>query len=457
MYNPAPLRAQVWGQDHEASSLRTLNTFAVDLIGIPSAEDLFWYVAQNVVGRLNFVDCVIYQANDAQTELRQVAAWGEKNPYGRNIINPLVIPFGRGITGQVAQSQRAVIVDDLLKDKNYIPDTQLARSEICVPLVFRGRVVGVIDSEHPEPNAFGEAELEILSTVAAMTGAKLELLAEAQRSTRRYQDLMASHAQLTLEINNRKALEAKLFEAKKLEAIGRLAGRFAHEFNNLLTVILGNLEFLEEDMAGPESGQYLSDASTAASRGARLMQDMLIFAQRTRLEPSIIDMNALVRDFCRSHTAERYSETELQLGERLWSVSADAKAVENILSNLLENAQDAMPSGGRVIVQTENIRHHLAANALFGTDLLPGRYVRLSVTDDGIGIPEDRLSQIFDPFYTSKPVGSGTGLGLSIVRGLAQQLGGAVAVESEVGRGTTFHVILPAVFEGANDFLTIKR
>ena len=186
MHSPATTCAHLRSHAEEASTLRTLNTFAVDLIAIPSVEDLFWYVAQQVVGRLNFVDCVIYQANEEQTDLRQVAAWGQKNPFGRSIVDPLVIPFGSGITGQVAQTQQAIIIDDLLKDQNYIPDTQPARSEICVPLMFRGRVVGVIDSEHPEPGAFGEAELEILSTVAAMMGAKLELLAEAERSVQRY-------------------------------------------------------------------------------------------------------------------------------------------------------------------------------------------------------------------------------------------------------------------------------
>ncbi len=281
----------------EAAMLRTLNTFAVDLIQIPSIEDLFWYVAQNVVGRLNFVDCVIYQADEAQTSLQQVAAWGEKNPFGRSILNPLVIPFGRGITGQVAQTRQPVIVDDLLKDQNYIPDTQPARSEICVPLICRGRVVGVIDSEHPDPNAFGEAELEILTTVAAMTGAKLELLAESQRSAQRYNDLVAAHAQLMQETDFRKALEAKLFEARRMESVGKLAGRFAHEFNNLLTVILGNLDLLEHDPTGTDNAQCLGDARASAERGARLVRDLLALAQRTRLDPREVDLNDIVAGY----------------------------------------------------------------------------------------------------------------------------------------------------------------
>ena len=457
MFKPVPSGFRTQDQANEVTTLRTLNTFAVDLITIPSVEDLFWYVAQNVVGRLNFVDCVIYSANEGQTELTQVAAWGEKNPFGRSIINPLVIPFGRGITGQVAQTQTAIIVGDLLKDQNYIPDTQPARSEICVPLLFRGRVVGVIDSEHPMPEAFGEAELEILSTVAAMTSAKLELLAETQRSNQRYHDLVTSHAHLTQETTNRKALEAKLFEARKLEVIGRLTGRFAHEFNNLLTVISGNLEFLEADSTNPASLQSLRDTQSAAARGAKLIRDMLSFAQRTRLEPAVVDLNTLVVDFCARNEGALTAAVGLTLQDGLWLVSVDPKVLENALSNLLQNAQDAMPGGGNVRITTDNVTHLISGNPALATELLPGRYVRLGVTDEGHGIAKDRLSQVFDPFYTSKAVGAGTGLGLSMVLGFVQQSGGGVAVTSEVGHGSTFQLYLPVASGSANDLLTISH
>lgn len=442
----------------EAAILRTLNAFAVDVIAIPSAEDLFWYVAQNVVGRLNFLDCVIYQANDAGTELIQAAALGEKNPFGRSIINPLRIPFGQGITGQVAETGKAIIVDDLLKNQNYIPDTQPARSEICVPLVIRGSVVGVIDSEHPDPSAFGEAELEILTTVAAMTSAKLELLAEAERSNQRYADLVASHAQLTQETSNRRSLEAKLFEARKLEAIGRLTGRFAHDFNNLLTVISGNLEFIGEGITDPDSLACYNDAQLAAGRGAKLIRDMLAFSQRARLEHEISDLNQLV-----ASTGERSRNIltdavglELNLADDLWVVKVDSKATENALLHLIANAQDAMPDGGRVLIRTENVRLDGTDNHALSTDLPPGLYVRLSVKDHGAGIPQDRLQQIFDPFYTTKAVGTGSGLGLSTILGFMQQSGGGVAVNSTVHQGSTFQLYFPAAAKNANDLLTLN-
>jgi signal transduction histidine kinase len=443
--HPAIATSDPHGLPMDVSTLRTLNQFALDLIQIPSIEDLFWYVAQNVVGKLNFVDCVIYKANEEQTSLQQVAAWGDKNPFGRNILNPLVIPFGKGITGTVAKTRKALIVDDLLTDKNYIPDTQPARSEICVPLILRGRLVGVIDSEHPEPNAFGELELEILDTVAAMTAAKLELLAEVERSAQRYKDLVASHEQLSHEISTRKALEAKLFEARRAESIGKLTGRFAHEFNNLLTVVLGNLEIVEADPLSPMGSRGLADARLAGERGARLVRDMLTFAQRSRLSPVETNLNQVILEHVEREHGSLSDRLMLDLQHGLWPICIDAAAFCQILSHLIENAQFATDPHGKILIQTENVQKTMAEGLGQPSELLPGRQVRISVTDTGIGIPADRLSQIFDPFYTTKPIGSGTGLGLSVVRGLTQQSGGTVLVTSELERGSTFQLLFPAL------------
>lgn len=444
MLQPVPLSLSQRNRASEAQMLRTLNTFAVDLMSIPCVEDLFWYVAQNVVGKLGFVDCVIYQANDAQTELTQVAAWGEKNPYGRNIINPLVIPFGRGITGQVAQSRKPITVDDLLGDVDYIADTEPARSEICVPLICSGRIAGVIDSEHPDFAAFGEPELEILSTVAAMTSAKLELLAETDRSQKRYEDLVVAHSQLTQETRNRKTLEAKLFEARKQEAVGRLAGRFAHEFNNLLTVISGNLELLEHEAPEVSSHETLQEVRTASSRGEQLIRDMLAFAQRTRLVPETVDLNELISTFGRESEQSLAGQMKQELAQDLWPVVVDPIALENMLLALVLNGIEAMPEDHTLEIRTENVFHTLSEGQHFPSDLTPGRYVKVSVSDRGSGIAEEHLPQIFDPFFTTKSVGAGTGLGLSMVLGIMRQSGGTVAVRSEVSQGSTFDLYFPA-------------
>lgn len=429
----------------ERATLRTLNAFAIDLISIPNIEDLFWYVAQNVVGRLNFVDCVIYTANDEQTSLVQVAALGEKNPYGRSILNPLKIKFGEGITGKVAQNREAIIVDDLLTDQNYIEDTQRARSEICVPIVCNNRVVGVIDSEHTEPGAFGAPELEVLTTIAAMTSAKLDLLAEADRSKQRYHDLVTAHAQLSLEATNRRALETELFNARKLETVGRLTGRFAHQFNNLLTVVSGNLEFLTEAITQEPFLETLQAAQTAANDGAKLIQSMLAYSQRAILSPERISLNTVVKDIIAREVASGTEPILLSLAEDTCPITVDPATFEAVFLHLISNARDAMPQGGNIHIKTENTTHGPTDERPVVTALAPGKYVRLSVHDTGDGIPPDDLQIIFDPFYTTKPVGAGKGLGLSMALGFMQQSGGTIAVESRDGMGSSFQLYFPAL------------
>lgn len=457
MLKPAIHQDSLQATLDEAATLRTLNAFAVDLISIPSVGDLFWYVAQNVVGQLKFLDCVIYRANDAQTELVQVAALGEKNPFGRNIINPLRIPFGEGITGKVAQTCEPIVVDDLQTDQNYIADTQLARSEICVPLICGNRVVGVIDSEHPDANAFGDAELEVLTTIAAMTSAKLELLSQADKSKQRYHDLVTAHAQLSQETTSRKALEAELFSVRKLEAVGRLTGRFAHEFNNLLTVIAGNLEFLEQDIGDGPSADTLAEVQTAAKHGVQLIQSMLAFSKRTQLTPEVAKLNAVIAATFERKPIDDGFAVRLELSKPSCPIKVDLDVLGTVLLNVVKNAREAMPTGGEIQISTENIVHRFSDNRSMVTPLTPGRYVCLSVQDTGVGISPDGLQQIFDPFFTTKPVGAGTGLGLSMALGFMQQSGGTVSVHSQVGEGSLFQLYFPQVADDGVNLLDVNR
>lgn len=277
-----------------------------------------------------------------------------------------------------------------------------------------------------------------------MTSAKLELLAETERSQERYEDLVVAHTQLTKETNTRKALEAKLFESRKQEAIGRLTGRFALEFNNLLTVISGNIELLALD--APDAGvlDTLQHAKTASARGARLIRDMLAFAQRTRLTPETVVLNKLVSAFGEDCERSMARPVERHMAKDLWPVWADPAAVENMLLALALNGIEAMPEGGSLKITTENAFYTLSEAQHFPSELTPGRYVRLSVSDQGTGIGPDQLPQIFDPFFTTKGVGEGTGLGLSMVLGVMRQSGGTIAVQSEVGQGSRFDLYFPA-------------
>ncbi|MDB2408005.1 ATP-binding protein [Jannaschia sp.] len=423
-----------------AAILHTLNTFALDVMTIPSKEDLFWYVARNVAGRLGFIDCVIYEADAAETELRQAAALGEKNPYDRAIINPLTIPFGRGVTGRVAAGREPIIISDLLEDADYISDTQPARSEICVPLLANGRVLGVIDSEHPEPGVFGPGELEILTTVAAMTSAKLELLAEVERSAERYREVVRSHHQLAEEVGARRSLEAQLLEARKMEAVGRLTGGFAHSFNNILTAIGGNLDLAAMERVSNPGRESLDEAKAATARGASLIRDMLAFAQRMQLRPETVDLNRLVPEVC-ERAGMHLAPIRTDLGQHVLSVEIDPVAAEVALVNLMLNARDAMPDGGELWLRTRTVMHHLGQRK--EPDLVPGAYVRLDVTDMGVGIDPKVRSRIFDPFFTTKPASKGTGLGLSMVKGFMEQSGGGIAASPAEPCGTTVSLFFP--------------
>ncbi len=204
------------GPDEKAATLSTINDFAIELLSIGTTSDLVWYVAREVVARLGFVDCVIYLLNEAGDTLRQVAAIGVKNPQGEQIVNALRIPVGKGITGRVAQSKAPLIVDDLSKDETYIPDVEPALSEICVPLLIDDAVVGVIDCEDPRPAHFGQAHLEILTTVAAMTSGKLKLLEEARQAEARAEALSRLNTQHEREILERKKTEERLRENQAL-------------------------------------------------------------------------------------------------------------------------------------------------------------------------------------------------------------------------------------------------
>jgi signal transduction histidine kinase len=281
-----------------------------------------------------------------------------------------------------------------------------------VPLIIRGCVVGVIDSEHPKPGAFGEAELEVLTTIAAMTSAKLELLAEVARSTEQYHNLVQAHASLHAETVSRKALEAELFAARKLESVGRLTGRFAHDFNNLLTVISGNLEFMEPEIISSDTKKCYAEARSAADQGAKLIRDMLAFAQRTRLDPQVVDLNILVADACDGSKQLLNGWLDVDLDPDLWSVKADPKLTQEAIQNLILNARDAAPKGQRPIISTQNVQHSWADAETRGCKLPPGPYVCVSVKDFGAGISKQILPQIFDPFFTTKPEGAGKGLGL---------------------------------------------
>jgi PAS domain S-box-containing protein len=239
-------------------------------------------------------------------------------------------------------------------------------------------------------------------------------------------------------------LEQQLVRSQKMEAIGSLTGGIAHDFNNLLGVIIGNLDLLNGRPYDVDDKEMLSEALTAAFRGAELTSRLLSFARRQPLQSESTDVNELVSNTVAllRRTLGENIEIVLELTPDLWPAVVDPAQLEAAVTNLATNSRDAMPKGGKLTLRTTNVNLD-DAYVEAHDEVQPGAYISLEVRDTGSGIPLEIQTKIFDPFFTTKDVGKGSGLGLSMVFGFVKQSGGHVSVDSEVGRGACFHLFLP--------------
>jgi PAS domain S-box-containing protein len=246
-----------------------------------------------------------------------------------------------------------------------------------------------------------------------------------------------------------------LRQAQKMEAIGQLTGGIAHDFNNLLTGIIGSLDLVRRRMAAnkvDDVPRLMDAASTAAQRAAALTHRLLAFGRRQSLDTRPNNVNRIVagiEDLLQRTIGERI-ELDCKLSDDLWTAFTDANQLESALLNLAINARDAMPSGGRLKIETTNV-HLDKTYASLHEDVQPGEYVSVSVSDTGVGMPPEVLQKAVDPFFTTKPVGEGTGLGLSVIYGFIKQSRGHLRIYSEVGQGTTVKLYLPRAVQNAVD------
>jgi two-component system cell cycle sensor histidine kinase/response regulator CckA len=249
-----------------------------------------------------------------------------------------------------------------------------------------------------------------------------------------------------LDVTQRRQLEDQLRQAQKMEAVGQLAGGVAHDFNNMLAVILSYSALISLELDG-ESALIadMEEITAAARRGASLTRQLLTFSRQESWQPKIVALNTLVANLQNMLSRLIGEDVDLAavLDGRIGSILADPGQLEQVLMNLVLNARDAMPHGGKLTITTRNaVVDDSSGRALDGP---PGRYVVLAVTDTGIGMDSATQSRIFEPFFTTKEIGRGTGLGLSTVFGIVKQSGGMLLVHSEVGRGTTFEAYFPSV------------
>ena len=268
------------------------------------------------------------------------------------------------------------------------------------------------------------------------------------------QEGQMKHLEVLVEnITERRALEEQFRQAQKMEAMGRLAGGISHDFNNILGVIIGYSDLLLTTLR-PEDPlrRRVEEIKKAGQRAASLTRQMLAFSRKQVLTPKVLDLNTVVSETSKMLTRLLGEDVELttKLNPALARIKADPTQIEQVIMNLAINARDAMPNGGKLLIETTNTeldqsysqQHHIA--------LQPGSYVLLTVSDTGIGMDKNTQARIFEPFFTTKGIGKGTGLGLSTVYGIIKQSGGHVWVYSEVGKGTTFKIYMPRVKEMAS-------
>jgi PAS domain S-box-containing protein len=247
------------------------------------------------------------------------------------------------------------------------------------------------------------------------------------------------------DLTEKRAAEAQFRQAQKMEAVGQLTGGIAHDFNNMLTVITGTIGILTDAVADrPELAAIAAMIDEAADRGADLTRHLLAFARKQPLQPREVNVNALILETAKllRPTLGEHVEIDPLLAEDAWAALVDPSQLTSAILNLALNARDAMPAGGKLVLETKNIyldEHYADMHA----EVTAGHYVMIAVSDTGSGIPAGNLEKVFDPFFTTKEVGKGTGLGLSMVYGLIKQSNGHIKIYSEEGHGTTIKIYLP--------------
>ena len=355
---------------------------------------------------------------------------------------------------------------DITKDERYgLSDTHWGMpkghlkvvSYLAVPVVSRsGEVIGGLLFGHPEPDRFDERAERLAMGIAAQAATAIDnarLYQAAQRARETLEERVRERtAALEAEMTQREQAEAALRQSQKMEAVGQLTGGIAHDFNNMLTGVIGAMDIMQRRL---ESGRtddlprFMEAASASAQRAASLTSRLLAFSRRQSLDARPTDITALtvaLEDLLRRSVRENVT-LRIVPGKAVPFAIVDANQLENAILNLVLNARDAMPEGGQLTVETGVVEID-QAYAAAKPDVEPGRYVVVAVSDTGVGIAPDVLERVFEPFFSTKPMGQGTGLGLSMVYGFARQSGGQVRVHSRPGEGTSVKLYLPVASTG---------
>ena len=394
--------------------LQIIKRFAASLIDKNTVEEIIWDVANNVISKLGFIDCVIYLLDTEKEILVQKAAYGPKSPEPYVIKDPITLALGQGIVGKVAVSGKPVIVDDVTTNPDYVMDDQLRASEITVPILVQDQVMGVIDSEHSEKGFFKEKHLHLLETIAAIVGSKVLMLRTYDTlkvQTRDLQIINSLYKQSAFVISH--DIKSPLANIRGLIDIYRLNQKNGNEQENdqIVTLIESSVKKLASKI---DDLNKVIDGRNEPSKTAETIDfSQLLYNIKVVISLEIRNKNAVITEDFSGATRVRYPRSYL----------------ESIILNLLTNAIKYKAKDRDPVINLK-------------TEKTPG-YTVLTVSDNGIGIDlkkhSGKLFRVFQRFHRSV---EGKGLGLNLVKSQVESLGGKIEVESEVGEGTVFKVYL---------------
>jgi len=395
--------------------LTIINRFAIAVLDAKTTDALLWMIAKNAVAELGFEDCVVYLKE--KDRLIQRAAHGPKNPIDLSIYNPIEIDVGQGIVGSVAATGTAEIINNTSSDPRYILDDQMRLSEITVPIILNGEVLGVIDSEHPQADFYTREDLEILTTIASMSASKLAQL-EFERQ------LTTANAEL-------KSMNSEL-EKINLE-LDQFVYSVSHDLRAPLLSIKGVIDYVlqESEMEVPVK-EVLKLANESATRLDSTIRDILEYSRNSRLETQveeidIVELTVTTMDELRFSIKEDIAFSIEAEGDR--QVLSDRLRLNILLKNILGNSIKYRSKGKQLSV-TVHIENR-------------GESLKVSISDNGQGIEAKYLPRVFDMFFRATNTAYGSGLGLYICKEVVKKLNGTIELVSAPGAGTTVSFRLP--------------
>ena len=436
--------------------LEVINSFAIILVNAQSIDDIVWGVAKNAIAALNYLDCIIYLYDENEDMLIQRAAHGPKNIKDQSVLAPIKIAPGKGIVGEVFLNGIGENIADTSKDKRYITDDQKRLSEITIPIISNGVVLGVIDSEHPDSDFFNEQDFKMLTTVAAMVSVKLEQ-ALANEELQKYQqnlehliskqtakleqannELRVQNSELektTTELNNALLKEKHLRKMKS-----HFVSVTSHQFRTPLAIIQSSSDLLNFIVEKSDPSiierlkRYTGHISREIIRMTELMDDVLILGKVSAGKMTVLkskqNINNLITDI-----ALQFKEIESD-GRSIEIVTIgtpkelqiDIKLMRHALTNLISNA----------------FKYSTSKNPLV-TITYDSNTVDIAIKDYGIGIPEEELDNLFQPFHRAKNAADvpGSGLGLAIAKDYIELMDGSITVKSKLNEGSCFNISIP--------------